>query len=91
MKNARDLMTPFRRKDIYHWQFSGPYSIKAVLPALVPELSYKELAISNGEMAANTWLRMHQEGNNGQNGSNCLNTAIWIRWQWLRFWRRCGD
>lgn len=66
LKNIRDLMAPFRRKDIYHWQFAGSYSIKAVLPALVPELSYKGLAVSNGEMAASTWLRMHLEGGNGQ-------------------------
>lgn len=59
-------MAPFRRKDIYHWQFAGSYSIKAVLPALVPELSYKGLPVSNGEMAANTWLRMHQESDEGQ-------------------------
>lgn len=62
LKNIRDLMAPFRRKDIYHWQFAGSYSIKAVLPALVPELSYKGLAVSNGEMAANTWLRIRQGG-----------------------------
>jgi hypothetical protein len=66
IKNIRDLMAPFKRKDIYHWQFAGSYSIKAVLPALVPELSYKELAVSNGEIAANTWLRMHQESDEGQ-------------------------
>jgi hypothetical protein len=66
MKNIRDLMAPFKRKDIYHWQFAGSYSIKAVLPALVPELSYKGLPVSNGEMAANTWQRMHQESDEGQ-------------------------
>lgn len=66
LKNIRDLMVPFRRKDIYHWQFAGSYSIKAVLPALVPELSYKGLAVSNGEMAASTWLRLHHDGENGE-------------------------
>ena len=66
LKNIRDLMAPFRRKDIYHWQFAGSYSIKAVLPALVPELSYKGLAVSNGEIAASSWLRMRQESDNLQ-------------------------
>ena len=66
LKNVRDLMAPFRRKDIYHWQFGGSYSIKAVLPALVPELSYKGLAVSNGEMAASSWLRMRNEGDEEQ-------------------------
>lgn len=59
-------MAPFERKDVYHWHFAGSYSIKAVLPALVPELSYKRLAVNNGEMAANTWLRLHQESNEGR-------------------------
>jgi hypothetical protein len=33
----------------------------------VPELSYKGLSVSNGENAANTWLRMHQGNDEGQN------------------------
>lgn len=60
-ENIRDLMAPFRQKHIYHWQFAGSYSIKAVLPALAPELSYKELAVNNGEVAANTWLEIQEE------------------------------
>lgn len=59
--NLRDLMVPFRAKAIYHWQLNGSYSIKAVLPALVPGLSYAELEVNNGEMAASTWLQMHNE------------------------------
>lgn len=42
-----DLMAPFRK----HYRLpamQGSYSIKAVLPALVPELSYDNLAIGNG-------------------------------------------
>ena len=51
-----DLMVPFRNKSIYHSGFDGSYSVKYVLPALVPELSYSELAINNGEMASSSWL-----------------------------------
>jgi len=64
--NIRDLMAPFKRKDIYHWLFAGSYSLKAVLPALVPELSYKNLAVSNGELAAKTWLQMQHGDDEGQ-------------------------
>lgn len=64
--SLRDLMVPFRDKAIYYWQFNGSYSIKAVLPALVPELSYDMLEVNNGEMAASTWLRMQQENDEGQ-------------------------
>jgi len=56
--NIRDLMIPFRNKSIYHWQFEGSYSIKYVLPAFAPELSYDNLEISEGETAASEWLRM---------------------------------
>ena len=60
INNIRDLMIPFRDKSIYHWQFNGYYSIKVVLPALVPELSYDNLDISEGGMASSEWLRMVQ-------------------------------
>lgn len=58
--NIKDLMAPFRDKSIYHWQFNGSYSIKAVLPALVPELSYDNLNISDGGTASSAWLHMIQ-------------------------------
>jgi hypothetical protein len=56
VRNIRDLMIPFRRKDVYRWELEGSYSIKYVLPALVPELSYDEMEISDGGMASNAWL-----------------------------------
>ncbi|MDB2702174.1 MAG: hypothetical protein ABF273_04030 [Wenyingzhuangia sp.] len=36
----------------------GSYSIKYVLPALVPELSYNDLDIKEGGTASNTFLSM---------------------------------
>ena len=51
-------MIPFRRKDIYRWGMGGSYSIKYVLPALVPELSYDDMEISDGGIASNAWLSM---------------------------------
>ena len=38
---------------------NGSHSIKMVLPALVPELSYKSLEISNGALAAESYLKMY--------------------------------
>jgi hypothetical protein len=58
--NMVDLMSPFRSKNIYHWQFDGSYSLKYVLPALVPELSYDSLTINNGSMASDAWLTMRE-------------------------------
>jgi hypothetical protein len=36
----------------------GSASIKSVLPAIAPEFSYKDLEISNGGDASNTFLSM---------------------------------
>jgi len=63
LDNMVDLMAPFRSKHIYHWQFEGSYSIKYVLPALIPELTYESLNISDGGTAAESWLRMRASTN----------------------------
>ena len=46
-ENVADLMTPFAQKSYYHPTMRGSYSIKAVLPALVPEMeqAYKDLEL----------------------------------------------
>ena len=56
--NVRDLMVPFRRRDVYRWQMRGSYSIKEVLPALVPELSYAGLQIADGMAASQAYHEM---------------------------------
>ena len=53
-----DLMIPFSKKWYYTPEMRGSYSIKAVLPALVPELSYNDLVIQEGGTASNTFLSM---------------------------------
>ncbi len=40
------------RNNVYHPAFRGSFSIKTVLPALVPELSYNDLVIVNGMVAS---------------------------------------
>ncbi|HMO32926.1 MAG TPA: DUF2779 domain-containing protein [Lacibacter sp.] len=52
-----DLMAPFRK----HYRLpamQGSYSIKSVLPALVPELRYDELAIGNGADASTAFYNL---------------------------------
>jgi hypothetical protein len=56
-----DLMIPFRRKDYYSPDMKGSYSIKEVLPALVPELSYANLPINNGGTASQAFCRLRDE------------------------------
>ena len=53
-----DLMEPFRNKDYYAKAMCGSYSIKYVLPALVPDLGYDNLAIADGEMAMLAYARL---------------------------------
>lgn len=43
---------------VYHPDFQGSFSIKQVLPALVPDLSYKDLAVANGDAAITQFARM---------------------------------
>lgn len=47
-----DLMIPFQKRWYYHPSFKGSYSIKAVLPVLIPDLQYDELDIQEGGMAS---------------------------------------
>ncbi len=56
--NVRDLMLPFKRKDYYHWEMLGSHSLKKVLPAVIPEMSYEEMDIKNGEMAMSAYFKM---------------------------------
>ncbi|HXV68494.1 MAG TPA: DUF2779 domain-containing protein [Nitrospira sp.] len=49
---------PVIRDHYYHPAFGGSYSIKAVLPAVVPALDYGDLAIREGGSAAQEYYRM---------------------------------
>ncbi len=46
----------------YHPGFGGSYSIKAVLPALVPALAYDDLEIQDGTIASVQYGRMISGG-----------------------------
>jgi predicted RecB family nuclease len=49
-----DLL-PVVREHTYHPAYAGSYSIKSVLPALVPEMTYDGMAVSNGQDAGLAW------------------------------------
>ena len=54
-------MIPFKNKDYYHYKMQGSYSIKQVLPALIPEMeqAYKNLnLIHNGSEAMQSFESM---------------------------------
>jgi hypothetical protein len=58
--NLVDLMEPFRRRDIYHWEMDGSYSLKAVLPVLVRSMTYEDMEIGEGEEASLAYLAMRE-------------------------------
>jgi Domain of unknown function(DUF2779) len=49
---------PIVRDHYYHPQFDGSYSLKEILPALVPSMGYDDLAIKEGGHAASQYYRM---------------------------------
>jgi hypothetical protein len=49
---------PIVRDYYYHPHFDGSFSLKEVLPALVPSLAYDDLAIKEGGHAASQYYRM---------------------------------
>jgi hypothetical protein len=66
--NARvvDLL-PIARKRYYHHSQQGSWSIKAVLPAAVPELSYDKLeGVQNGGAAMEAFIEAIQSGTSAE-------------------------
>jgi len=59
--NCKDLMVPFQKKDYYTPSMKGSYSIKYVLPSLVPDMAkaYRDLNyVQNGGDAMQTYPRL---------------------------------
>ncbi len=52
-----DLL-PVIRNHYYHPGFAGSYSIKSVLPAVIPSMAYEDLPIRDGGQAASQYYRM---------------------------------
>jgi len=53
-----DLMVPFQKRWYYHPEFKGRYSIKVVLPLLIPELRYDALDIQEGGTASMIYAQL---------------------------------
>ena len=56
-----DLMVPFKQLHLNTPAMKGSYSIKAVLPALVSELSYAQLGIQDGGTASLTYMSLYED------------------------------
>jgi len=53
-RRLSDLL-PVVRKHVYHSAFAGSYSLKHVLPALIPTLTYDGMAVADGQQAGVAW------------------------------------
>ncbi|RLQ20276.1 DUF2779 domain-containing protein [Seongchinamella sediminis] len=63
-----DLL-PIVRNNVYHPKFHGSFSIKSVLPALVPGAGYADLEVASGDVAAlklEQMMRGEFEGSTGE-------------------------
>jgi predicted RecB family nuclease len=56
-----DLL-PVMREHVYHARFAGSYSLKSVLPALVPEMSYDGMEVADGQDAGLAWESLLRGG-----------------------------
>ncbi|MBI2356829.1 DUF2779 domain-containing protein [Candidatus Dojkabacteria bacterium] len=54
-KRIVDLADIFNKQIYVDYRFKGSWSLKNVLPVIVPSLDYKELPISNGTSAMRNW------------------------------------
>jgi hypothetical protein len=63
------------RADYYHPEFHGSFSLKSVLPVLVPELSYEDLDITDGSIASVAFAKMIYP-KTGQLDANRLRSAL---------------
>jgi hypothetical protein len=61
IRRIKDLMVPFQKKYYYAPEMKGSYSIKAVLPSLVSDLSYDELEINEGGLASIAYESLQTE------------------------------
>lgn len=53
-----DLLVPFRTRALYHPDMRGSASLKSVLPAFVPDLSYDDISIADGQTASLKYLKV---------------------------------
>jgi len=56
-----DLL-PVIRNHVYHPAFGGSYSLKSVLPAIVPEMTYDGMEVADGQAAGLAWESLIRSG-----------------------------
>lgn len=56
-----DLL-PVVRNHVYHPAFAGSFSLKTVLPALVPDMTYEGMTVADGQDAGLAWESLIRGG-----------------------------
>ena len=56
-----DLL-PVVRNNVYHPAFAGSFSLKYVLPALVPGMTYEGMGVADGQQAGVAWEKLVRGG-----------------------------
>jgi predicted RecB family nuclease len=69
-----DLL-PIVRDHVYHPAFGGSYSLKSVLPALVPEMTYEGMVVADGQAAGLAWESLVRGGLN-RDGQDRIQKAL---------------
>lgn len=72
-ERINDLMIPFSNMWLVDKDFFGSASIKKVLPVMVPELSHKELDVSDGLLARRLWTQTVLDGQNQTEREKIMN------------------
>jgi hypothetical protein len=79
LARVADLMVPFRRKQLYTPDMNDSYSLKAVLPALVTDLSYSDLEIQEGGTASIIYESLYQDNDPEQVSLNRENLLAYCK------------
>ena len=90
LARVADLMVPFRRKHLYTPAMNDSYSLKAVLPALVTDLSYSDLEIQEGGTASIIYESLYQENDPEQVRLNRENLLAYCKMDTLSLVRILG-
>ncbi|MFT6336466.1 MAG: hypothetical protein ACJATI_003225 [Halioglobus sp.] len=90
-----DLMDIVTKGYYHHKDFKGSASIKAVLPVMCPELSYKTLTIQNGGQAMTTYRDLlfsdKYKGQEKEISKDLLAYCELDTWAMVRIWEEMND
>jgi predicted RecB family nuclease len=75
-----DLL-PIIRDHVYHPEFGASYSLKSVLPALVPQMTYAGMEVRDGQAAGLAWESLVSGGLNGGERERISKALLDYCWQ----------